>query len=237
MAGQEYEKPNLEDAACEIARLEGELDAYLFAVSHDLRFPLRVIEGYVRALEEDYPEQLDAPARRYLRSIRGGVSRLESMIERLRELSEIARTPMVLATVDVTDAARRIADELGARHGRRLAPVIAEGVTVKGDRRLLETALEQLLDNAWKFTGPRDHPEIELGRRADGTLFVRDNGVGFDPSAPRLFAPFRRLHRPEEFPGDGIGLAIVQRVITRHRGRVWAEGAVDEGATLCFTVP
>jgi two-component system, NtrC family, sensor kinase len=219
------------------ARLEAELEAFSYSVSHDLRFPLRVIDGYARALDEDYGAQLDDQARSFIAAIRGGVQRMETMIERVQELSQITRSPLARDDIDVTAMARDELAKLAAGATREVAIEISPGLVAHADRVLLRRALASLLSNAWKFTGRATQARIEVGKTGD-TWFVRDNGVGFDSErADRLFAPFRRFHRAEEFPGDGVGLATAQRAIARHGGRIWAESAAGEGATFYFTLP
>lgn len=209
---------------------ESALDAFGFSVGHDLRFPLRVIDGYTRALDEDCAEQIDAQGRDYIKAIRGGVARMEAMIESLRELTRIGREPFERVTVDITALAR----ELVGKHAGSRDVEIADGLTAHADRKLIATALGQLIDNAWKFTANTKAARIAIGS-ADGALFVRDNGSGFDARAERLFTPFRKLHATD-VPGVGMGLAIAKRAITRHGGRMWAEAAPGQGATIYFVV-
>jgi signal transduction histidine kinase len=206
-----------------------ELEAFRYSVSHDLRFPLRVVDGYARALDEDCGPQVDAQGRTYLAAIQKGVAKMDHMIRRLSELLELSRAPYVETTIDLSALARDIA----GKHG--VAIEIAGGLVAHGDRKLVEIILDALIGNAVKFTSKTEPRSIAIGA-ADGAFFVRDNGVGFDAKAERLFAPFRRLHRVEDYPGDGIGLATVYRAVTRHGGRVWAESAPGQGATVYFTL-
>jgi signal transduction histidine kinase len=213
-----------------------DLDAFTHSVSHDLRFPLRVIEGYTKALEEDCAGQLDEQGKSYMSSIRGGVQRMERMIAALVELARMSQKPD-RAPVDLSALARVAIADLRRKAGDRQVTVeIADGLVGEGDRGMLQIVFASLLGNAWKFTGRVEAPRIEVGS-ADGAIFVRDNGAGFDPTrADRLFAPFRRFHSAEDFPGTGIGLAMAQRAIARHGGRIWAESAVGRGATFYFTL-
>jgi signal transduction histidine kinase len=212
-----------------------DLDAFTHSVSHDLRFPLRVIEGYTKALEEDCASQLDEQGRSYMSSIRGGVQRMEKMIAALVDLARMSQAPD-RAAVDLSALAHAAIAELRRKGGDRQVTVeIADGLVGEGDRSMLKVVFANLLGNAWKFTGRVEAPRIEVGS-VDGAVFVRDNGVGFDPTrADRLFSPFRRFHGSDDFPGTGVGLAMVQRAIVRHGGRIWAEAAIGRGATFYFT--
>jgi light-regulated signal transduction histidine kinase (bacteriophytochrome) len=225
--------------ALEIAN--DELRAFSYSVSHDLRSPLRTISGFSSALAEDCSEQLNDMGREYLKRIQGGCLRMEQMIGGLLTLSRVTQSEMSLDTVPISEIAGQILQELAEQDpGRRVAPDIEAGLKVRGDHRLLTVALENLLQNAWKFTAGRDHACIRLYReRQDGkaVFCIGDNGAGFDMRyAKDLFSPFTRLHQQTEFPGTGIGLATAQRVILRHGGRIWAEGKVNEGARFCFTL-
>ncbi len=216
-------------------RLAVELEAFRYAVTHDLRFPLRVIDGFSRALEEDYGELLDGDGTQYLSSIRRGVARMETMVARLDELLRLAGAPMVLRTLDVSALAAAIVERTRAKYPHAVTVEIAPGLVVDGDRGLVETAFAALIDNAFKFTAKSEAATISIAREGDAFV-VRDNGTGFDGNADRLFSPFRRLHTGDTFPGDGIGLAIVQRVTARHGGRVWAVAKPGGGAALYFTL-
>jgi light-regulated signal transduction histidine kinase (bacteriophytochrome) len=225
--------------ALEIAN--DELRAFSYSVSHDLRAPLRTISGFSSALAEDCAGQLDETSQEYLKRIQGGCLRMEQMIEGLLTLARVTQTDMSLDTVPLSDIARGILEELAEQEPeRRVEPEIQAGLSAHGDRRLLTVALENLLQNAWKFTTGRDQGRIRLYRELqDGknVFCIDDNGAGFDMRYARdLFTPFTRLHQQTEFPGSGIGLATAQRVIVRHGGRIWAEGKVDEGARFCFTL-
>lgn len=216
-----------------------ELEAFGYSVSHDLRAPLRAIDGFSRALLEDCAVRLDETGKDYLRRVRAGCRRMGQMIEDLLKLSRLTRAAMHLQTVDLTAIARRTADELRQSDpDREIDFRIAEGLKAVGDPQLLRVALWNLLENAWKFTGKRKTAVIEVGVRPDIrplVFYVKDNGTGFDMKyADKLFAPFQRLHGTTEFPGSGIGLVTVHRVIQRHGGRLWAEAAVGEGAVFHF---
>ena len=218
-----------------------ELEAFAYSVSHDLRAPLRSIDGFSLALLEDYEDELDEMGQDFLRRVRAASQRMAELIEDLLHLSRITRRELSREKVDLSVLVEVIAEELQQREPeRRVEFAIEHQVFADGDAGLLQAALENLLGNAWKFTDHREHARIEFGcTRIDGqrACFVRDNGAGFDPAyADRLFSPFQRLHSADEFEGTGIGLATVQRIIHRHGGRVWAEGAVDEGATFYFTL-
>jgi PAS domain S-box-containing protein len=218
-----------------------ELEAFSYSVAHDLRAPLRAIEGFSRILLDKYHGLLDDPGKDYLARMVAAAKRLEQLIGDLLNLSRLTRTELRPVAVDLSALAEAVAAELRQREPqRRVEFVIARGVVAGGDARLLRFALDNLLGNAWKYSGTREEARIEFGAAPiDGqtTYFVRDNGAGFDMTyVEKLFRPFQRLHTEREFPGTGIGLASVKRVVGRHGGRVWAEGTVDRGATFYFTL-
>lgn len=218
-----------------------ELESFCYAVSHDLRAPLRSIDGFSQALLQDCLPQLPEDGRRFLQRIRASTQRMGQLIEDLLTLSKVSRGELARSEVDVGDLARRVVADLEQRTGGRRGEVhIWDAMHADADPRLLRTALENLIGNAWKFTGKLEHPRIEIGCLQDGeraTYFVRDNGAGFDMTyADKLFAAFQRLHAESEFPGTGIGLATVQRIVHRHGGRVWANAAPGKGATFFFTL-
>jgi PAS domain S-box-containing protein len=218
-----------------------ELQAFSYSVSHDLRAPLRTIDGFSLAILEDYENKLDAEGKTYLQRIRAATVRMGQLIDGLLNLARISRAGMVRENVDLSPLAREIAAELLASQPQRQANiVIPPKLPVKGDRLLLRVVLENLLSNAWKFTSGRPITRIELGIEPNGREiihFVRDNGAGFDMQhANKLFGAFQRLHRESEFPGTGVGLATTQRIIHRHGGRIWAEAALGEGATFYFVL-
>lgn len=227
----------------ELQVLNKELEAFSYSVAHDLRSPLITIDGFAQVLLENTTTLLDEPNRKHLERISTAVRRAHRLINDLLGLSKIVRAPMHVATVDLSRLAREILKTLLESAPTRSTEIaVAEGVTVQGDPGLLRIVLENLLSNAWKFTGRQERTQIEFGSGVDRTgrtvHFVRDNGVGFDPRyAAKLFSPFQRLHSETQFPGTGIGLATVQRIIHRHGGEIWAESAVDCGAGFYFTLP
>jgi PAS domain S-box-containing protein len=226
----------------ELAHTNAELEQFTYSVSHDLRAPLRSLDGFSQILLEDYASGLDQEGQDYLRRIRAASQRMGETIDDLLELSRLNHSSVREETVDLGVLAKAFADELQkSQPERRVKFVIEEGLLVQGDQRLLRIALNHLLNNAWKFTQKHPCAKIELGvRQGDGepTYFLRDDGAGFDMAyADKLFGPFQRLHSSTEFEGRGIGLAAVRRIIHRHGGRVWAEGVVGEGATFYFTLP
>jgi light-regulated signal transduction histidine kinase (bacteriophytochrome) len=211
-------------------------------VSHDLRAPLRSIDGFSQALLEDCSDKLDDSGQDYLHRIRNATQRMGNLIDDLLNLSQVTRSEMHLEPVNLSLLASNICTELQQSHPeRQIEFVVQPGLFAQGDARLLNVLLMNLLDNAWKFSGKNPYARIEFGILSDPTdnpaYFVRDNGAGFDMAfTNKLFGPFQRLHSAKEFPGNGIGLATVQRIAHRHGGRVWAEGALGEGATFYFTL-
>jgi PAS domain S-box-containing protein len=219
-----------------------ELEAFTYSVSHDLRKPLRAMEGFSRALLEEFADRLDARGKDYAGRVASGAERMSQLMDDLLELSRAALVNLQVRQVDLSAIVDEVVAELRRRDPQRQVEVVVqEGLGARGDEALLHAVLENLVDNAWKFTARREQARIEFGaqKQLDGTLayFVRDNGVGFDPDyAQELFRPFERLHKERDFTGTGVGLAIVQRVVRRHGGRVWAEGQPDQGATFYFTL-
>jgi PAS domain S-box-containing protein len=236
-----------------------ELEAFAYSVSHDLRAPLRAIDGFSKALLEDYGNALDAQAHHFLSRVRAGTVHMAQLIDDLLSLSRVTRSEMRWQSVDLSGLAQTVASELRkAQPQRTVEFVIAPGLIAQGDAHLLRLVLENLLGNAWKYTSQHTHARIEFGtlsaangddpgahgapdeghdRQATLVYFVRDDGAGFDMRhVDRLFRAFQRLHSTTEFEGTGIGLATVQRIIHRHGGRIWAEGAVDRGATFYFSL-
>ena len=229
------------DRTAQLEQANNELEAFSYSVSHDLRGPLRGIDGFSQALLEDYADRLDAHGQDCLRRVRAASQRMAQLIDDLLALSRVSRGEIRRETVDLSALARNVLAELKeADAQRRVEVCVSEGVIATGDARLMRVVLENLLRNAWKFTGKHDSARIEFGvNQSDGKLvyFVRDDGAGFDMAyMDKLFAPFQRLHAMKEFEGTGIGLATVQRIIHRHGGRVWAESQVDQGATFRFTL-
>jgi len=228
--------------AAQLETANKELEAFSYSVSHDLRAPLRSIDGFSQALLEDCAERIDGPGRQHLARIRAATARMGELIDNLLQLSRVTRAEMIREAVDLSALADSIVDDLRrADPERPVEVVIQPGLHVEGDAKLLRIALVNLLSNAWKFTGRQPAARIELGTvTSDGeaAYYVRDNGAGFDMAyVSKLFGAFQRLHAASEFPGTGVGLAIVQRIVHRHGGRVWAEGAVGRGATFYFTLP
>jgi two-component system sensor histidine kinase/response regulator len=241
-----------EQAARELAEAEAELvrdlehknrelESFSYAVSHDLRAPLRRIDSFSRAILESQAGRLDDAGRHYFERVREASRHMGQLIDDLLHLSKVTQAELREQEVDLSSLVEVIAARLReAEPDRAVELKVRPGVIVTGDGQLLRIALANLLENAWKFTGREAAPTIEFGLTHAGgepTYFVRDNGAGFDQAyAGRLFVPFQRLHRASEFPGSGIGLATVQRIIHRHGGRIWAEGTVGQGATFHFTI-
>jgi signal transduction histidine kinase len=218
-----------------------ELESFSYSVSHDLRAPLRGIDGFSSVLLEDYEHRLDEEGKDNLRRIRTACTRMGLLIDDLLNLSRMARFEMSPETVDLSELARQIAGELSkTQPDRTVEFVIADGLLDRGDERLLKVVLQNLLGNAWKYSAKQAGAVIEFGRtHPDGVsaYCVRDNGVGFDMGyAGKLFKPFQRLHDSGDFPGTGIGLALVHRIISRHGGRAWAESEQGKGARFYFTL-
>ena len=229
------------ERTAELERANRELESFSYSVSHDLRAPLRHMDGFSKALLEDYGDRLDADGKNHLVRIRAGAQRMGRLIDDLLQLADVGRGELERRSVNLSVLAQLIAAELRQEEPEREVTFrIAEGVRAEGDSRLLRVALENLLGNAWKYTGKREGAVIEFGveeRDGEPVYLVRDNGVGFDMAyADKLFQPFQRLHRAEEFEGTGIGLATVRRVVERHGGSIRAEGTVGSGASFYFTL-
>jgi len=231
----------LRERTTQLEAANQELEAFSYSVSHDLRAPLRSLDGFSQALLEDCSDRLDAQGKEYLQRVRTASQRMAKLIDDLLDLSRVTRSEMRVESVDLSALARGIAAELQRREpARTMEFEIAPKLVARGDEGLLRVVLENLLGNAWKFTGKRPRARIELGvTQHDGrpAYFVRDDGAGFEMTyAGKLFGAFQRLHGATEFEGTGIGLATVQRIIHRHGGRVWADAAPDRGATFYFTL-
>jgi two-component system, sensor histidine kinase and response regulator len=227
--------------ASELETVNKELEAFSYSVSHDLRAPLRSIDGFSAVLLEDYADVLDVQGQHYLQRVREASQDMGQLIDDLLNLSQVTRRDIRCTTFDISALAHAVAAELReTQPGRQVEFVIAPGLVVNADATLLRVVLANLLGNAWKFTGTQAQARIEFGvtQQEGHTVYVvRDNGVGFDMAyADKLFGAFQRLHRTTDFAGTGIGLATVQRIIHRHGGHVWAEGAVNQGATFYFTL-
>ena len=247
------------ERTAELQAANKELEAFAYSVSHDLRAPLRFIDGFAHAIEEEQAHLLDDTGKDYFRRVRAATAKMSQLIDALLGLSRQTRGELKRTTVDLSSLAQAISRELRKTPERPAEFVIAEGVKAGGDATMLHVVIENLFANAWKFTGKCESARIEFGafecgmRSAEGGIksqianpeseigktvyYVRDNGAGFDMNyANKLFMAFQRLHAEAEFPGIGIGLATVQRIIHRHGGRIWAEGEIDKGATFYFTL-
>jgi light-regulated signal transduction histidine kinase (bacteriophytochrome) len=219
-----------------------DLEAFTSSVCHDLRAPLRAIDGFAQILGKRCAANLDETAKEYLGQIHTGVRQMTTLIDDLLKLSRLGYAAIQRTSVDLSSLASAIAEALRKSEPQRAVEfVIQAGVTALGDPNLLRVALENLLGNAWKFTGRHDKARIEFGitdQDGEQVYFVRDDGAGFDMrSAEKLFGVFQRMHRATEFAGAGVGLATVARIIRAHGGKVWAEAEVERGATLFFTLP
>jgi signal transduction histidine kinase len=231
----------VEERTRELVSSNRELETFSYSVSHDLRGPLEVMNGFSYVLLKNYAGKLDSSGKECLQSIRSAARRMSELIDDLLNLSRVTTSVMHREEIDLSSYARTIMEELcrsaSARHVEFVAPV---QLKAHADARLVRIVMQNLLENAWKYTSHHDHARIEVGfEEKDGRMiyFVKDDGSGFDPrSTDRLFQPFNRLHTASEFPGNGIGLATVRRIIQRHGGEVWAEAAVEKGATFHFTL-
>jgi PAS domain S-box-containing protein len=226
----------------QIVSANRELEAFSYSVSHDLREPLRSIDGFSRILIERYEKQLDDRGRDYLRRVRAAAQRMGLLIADMLSLARIARADMTSGTVDITAISRTIAADLAAAEPNRHVDVrVSEGLTAAGDPRLLSVVLTNLIGNAWKFTGRNPAARIAVSRcesATDDVFLVSDNGAGFEMKyVDKLFRPFQRLHSHEDFAGTGVGLATVKRILARHGGKAWAEAKVGDGAQVYFSVP
>ncbi len=218
-----------------------ELESFAYAVSHDLRAPLRSLSGFSQLLQENPQAALDEKSLHYLKRINESSRRMSALIEDLLSLSRISRSELKPQPVDLTQLTLEVATTLRERYPQHaLSFDVQPGMTVLGDHRLLKIAMENLLDNAWKYTKHTENPQVVVAceRSESGTTyFVRDNGVGFDMAySEKLFGPFQRLHADPQYPGTGIGLVTVQRIVARHGGRIWAQAVPDQGATFYFTI-
>jgi signal transduction histidine kinase len=225
----------------ELALANKELESFSYSVSHDLRAPLRSIDGFSLALEEDYGDKLDEAGKRNIHRVRAASQRMGVLIDDLLNLSRLSRLEMERERVDLSKMAKTVATELaGTDEAREIDWVIKEGIETYGDQRLLRVVMDNLLGNAWKYSSKHARARIEFGEQDNSgspVFFVKDDGAGFDSAYyDKLFAAFQRLHGITEFPGTGVGLATVQRIVRRHNGSVWAESAVEKGATFYFTV-
>ena len=226
----------------QLGAANGELEAFVYSASHDLRAPLRAIDGFSQMVIEDAAERLDAVDEEHLQRVRAAAQHMGLLIDHLLALSRSARQDLLRESVDLSAMATSvIADLRSEAPGRRVEAIVQPNLVVDADATLLGVILDNLLSNAWKFTSKHETARVEVGvTDADGerAFFVKDDGAGFDMRrAEHLFGPFQRLHTTAEFEGDGIGLATVQRLVARHGGRAWAEAEVEKGATFSFTLP
>lgn len=218
-----------------------ELEAFSYSVSHDLRAPLRSIDGFSQALIEDYESELDETGKNYLERVRSAAQKMSTLIDDMIKLAKVSRTSIDIRTINLSDMAQSITDDLKERYPQRSTDITIEpDLVAAGDPNLLKVVFQNLLENAWKFTSKEDTTIIEVGCKQDEgetAYFVKDNGAGFDMNyAAKLFTPFQRLHKETDYPGTGIGLSTVQRIIHRHLGKIWAEGEPGRGATFYFTL-
>jgi light-regulated signal transduction histidine kinase (bacteriophytochrome) len=232
---------SLAQHATELEAVNKELESFSYSVSHDLRAPLRSMAGFSTALLEDYSEKLDDEGKQYLKHIQDSSELMARLIDDLIKLSRVTRNDINYDKVNFSDMAQKVVEELTkADPTRKVKVIITPGVIAYGDRNLLRLVYDNLIGNAWKFSSKTAEPRIEIGSmelKGKLTYFIRDNGIGFDMTyADKLFKPFQRLHKASEFPGTGIGLATVQRIVRRHGGEVWVESKVGEGATFFFTL-
>jgi signal transduction histidine kinase len=239
-ARDELEK-RVQERTTQLAATNQELEAFCYSVAHDLRAPLRGIDGFSQALLEDYEDKLDSSGKDYLRRVRAASQRMSVLIDDLLNLSRVTRVEMQKEKLNLSAIVESVASDLQmSEPGRGVEFVIEEDLLAIGDSRLLRVAVENLLGNAWKYTSRHGNARIEFGgaqRDGQPVYFVRDDGAGFDPRhAARLFGAFQRLHSNSEFPGTGIGLATVQRIVHRHGGDIWADAAIEQGATFSFTL-
>jgi len=226
----------------ELEAANRELDSFSYSVSHDLRAPLIAIDGFSRILEESYMTFLPPDGQECLHRVRQAATNMDKLVNDFLRLSRVTRTSLVMEPVDISALATEILEGLSQEHpDRKVIWTVEPGLEAVGDKGLLLIAIQNLLTNAWKYTGRRSEARIEMGGTPRGkglTFYVRDNGAGFPPEkANLLFIPLQRLHSQEEFPGNGIGLATVQRIVFRHGGKIWAEGVPDSGATFWVSLP
>jgi signal transduction histidine kinase len=231
----------VEERTTALTAINRELEAFSYSVSHDLRAPLLAFDGLTKTMLEEYGDRLDKRAKDNLKRMRGASQRMTSVFEGLQTLFRLTSGEVHREKLDVTALARELVNEMKAGAADRDVKFeVAQAITASGDRRLVRILLSNLLSNAWKFTSVKPSAVIEVGKEmvdGESRIYVRDNGVGFDMIyAHRLFGAFQRLHSQSEFPGAGIGLATARRIVNRHGGRIWAEGAAGEGATFYFVI-
>jgi signal transduction histidine kinase len=231
----------VEERTAQLKAAIEELDAFSYSVSHDLRSPLRAIDGFSKIMEEDYAGDVDDEGRQILGRLRRAARTMGDLIDGLLSLSRLTRSEPKRSPIDITAMTEKVVRHLRELHpNRQVECAVAEGLVTNADPVLVQAVLENLLDNAWKYTGKRDDARVEVGcldQNGEHAFFVRDNGAGFEPEyADKLFMPFQRLHSEEEYSGVGIGLATVKRIVSRHGGRVWAEGTANQGTSFYFTL-
>jgi light-regulated signal transduction histidine kinase (bacteriophytochrome) len=239
-SGNDLER-RVEELTAQLTAANKELESFSYSVSHDLRAPLRGIDGFSQALLEDYSQTLDATGQIHLHRVRSATQRMFLMIDELVSLSRVSHIELRRESVDLSAVALSVIGELKTTSSRpSVQTVISDGLTADGDFALLRIAIAHLIGNAWKFTSKHETARIEVGQYRDGdrpVYFVRDDGAGFDLAhAQRLFGAFQRFHVETEFPGTGIGLATVQRIVHKHGGHIWAEAEIEKGATFYFTL-
>jgi PAS domain S-box-containing protein len=238
---KELEK-RVRERTIELEAVNKELESFAYSISHDFRAPLRALDGFSASLQTKYDEHLDDEGRHYLDRIRNAAIYMSNLVDDLLDLSRITRKEFKKQQVDLSKLAAEIFAALQESEPQRQTTIkITPDLQVRGDAALLQSALQNLLENAWKFSSKEVQAEIEVGRttvEGEAVFFIRDNGAGFNMAyADKLFGAFQRLHKVGEFPGTGIGLATVQRIVNRHGGRIWAESEVGKGATFYFTLP
>ncbi|HEY2384636.1 MAG TPA: GAF domain-containing protein [Terriglobia bacterium] len=232
----------VKERTAQLEMMVKELEAFTYSISDDMRGPLRAIDGFSRVLMEEYPDKMDEEGKRLLNIIRSNARSMSELIDGLLTFSHLGRQPLDQVDINMDELAKNVFEEVQAANKERPVKVEIQKLPAAfGDRTMLRQVLYNLISNSFKFTRPKSDPAIEIGHQAGGnqnTYFIRDNGVGFDMQySPKLFGVFQRLHSVDDFEGAGVGLALVQRIIHRHGGRVWAEGKVNEGATFYFSIP
>lgn len=231
----------VQERTAQLEAANREMESFSYSVSHDLRAPLRSIDGFSKALLDDYADKLDAEGRDHLKRVRKASQRMGQLIDDILKLSRLTRGEMLIEQVDLSALVREVIKPLmDADPGRKVKMHVQDGVVARGDRKMLRVVLDNLIGNAWKYSGKQPLAWITFGKApsSGGTAyFVKDNGAGFDMAySQKLFTPFQRLHSEKDFPGTGIGLATVQRIIHRHGGKVWVESEPGKGATFFFTL-
>ena len=220
-----------------------ELEAFTYSISDDMRGPLRAIDGFSRVLMKEYPDKMDTEGKRLLNVMRSNATQIAQLIDGLLMFSHTGRQPLNQSEINMQELAQAAFDEISATEkSRQVVLELHDLPKAFADPDMIQQVFLGLLSNALKFTRPKENPQVEIGYKTSNTnqnlYYVRDNGVGFDMQyADKLFGVFQRLHNVEEFEGTGVGLALVQRILLRHGGRVWAEGKVNEGATFYFSLP